>query len=72
MIVNISAEELIRIITDDYNNVRVYKRRSRINEGIKNTAKSDEKNKFFYYNNDEIENNWDRWIEYNVGENSWK
>lgn len=77
LIVNINAEELIRIITDDeklrdtidledysiiqnkniledifYDNVRVYKRnRSRINESIKQTAKSEEKNKFFYYNN---------------------
>lgn len=77
LIVNISAEELIRIITDDeqyrdtidledyseiqqkniledifYDNVRVYKKsRSRINESIKQTAKSEEKNKFFYYNN---------------------
>ena len=73
LIVNINAEELIRIITDDeklrdtidledysiiqnkniledifYDNVRVYKRnRSRINESIKQTAKSEEKNKFF-------------------------
>lgn len=77
LIVNMSAEELIRIITDDekyretidledfselknkniledifYDNVRVYKKnRSRINDSIKQTAKSDEKNKFFYYNN---------------------
>lgn len=77
LIVNISAEELVRIITDDeeyrnkidledytgikekkiledifYDNVRVYKRnRSKINENMKETAKSDEKNKFFYYNN---------------------
>lgn len=35
-----------------YDNVRMYKKRgSRINVSIKETAKSEERNKFFYYNN---------------------
>lgn len=77
LIVNMTAIDLIRIITDDkemrnkvdiedyseikekdiledifYDNVRIYKKgRNRINLSIKETAKSPEKDKFFYYNN---------------------
>ena len=77
LIVNIRADELVRMITDNkelrtnidledynilkqqeiledifYDNVRVYKKqKSRINKSIVETAKSTEKNKFFYYNN---------------------
>lgn len=77
LIVNVRADELIRVITDNeslrlnidvedysilkdqeiledifYDNVRVYKKqKSRINKSIIDTAKSEENNKFFYYNN---------------------
>lgn len=77
LVVNVSAEELMRMITDDddyrnnveipdyselkdkkiledifYDNVRMYKKKkNRINDSIKQTAKTEEKNKFFYYNN---------------------
>lgn len=42
----------IKILEDAFeDNVRTYQKKSPINRNIKNTALSDENNKFFYYNN---------------------